>query len=66
LLQNRPVTADTLARAMIELLDDMDRYCSLRANAREFTIGRFSRAAFKKRLQEAVLSCIASVKEKRS
>jgi len=66
LLQNRPVTADTLARAMIELLDDMDRYRSLRAKARPFTIGRFSRAAFKKRLKEAVLSCIASVKEKRS
>jgi glycosyltransferase involved in cell wall biosynthesis len=66
LLQNRPVTADALARAMIDLLDDMDRYLSLRAKAREFTIGRFSRAAFKKRLQEAVLSCIASVKEKRS
>ena len=66
LLQNRPVTANTLAQAMIELLDDMDRYRSLRAKAREFTIGRFSRAAFKKRLQEAVLSSIASVKEKRS
>ena len=33
LLQNRPVTADTLARAMIELLDDMDRYCSLRSKS---------------------------------
>ena len=66
LLQNRPVTADTLARAMIELLGDTDRYRSLRAKAREFTIGRFSRAAFKKRLQEAVLSCITSIKEKRS
>jgi glycosyltransferase involved in cell wall biosynthesis len=65
LLQNRPVTADSLARAMIELLDDMDRYRSLRAKAREFTIGRFSRAAFKKRLQAAVLSCIASGKDKR-
>jgi glycosyltransferase involved in cell wall biosynthesis len=65
LLQNRPVTADTLARAMIELLEDMDRYRSLRAKAREFTIGRFSSAAFKKRLQEAVLSCIASGKDKR-
>jgi glycosyltransferase involved in cell wall biosynthesis len=66
LLQNRPVTADTLARAMIEMLGDMDRYRSLRAKARGFTIGRFSRAAFKKRLQEAVLSSIARVKEKRS
>ncbi|MGA7633858.1 MAG: glycosyltransferase family 4 protein [Terriglobales bacterium] len=64
LLQNRPLTADTLARAMIELLDDMDRYRSLRAKAREFTIGRFSRAAFKRRLQEWVLTCIANVKEK--
>jgi glycosyltransferase involved in cell wall biosynthesis len=66
LLQNRPVTADTLARAMIELLDDMDRYRSLRTKAREFTVGRFTRAAFKKRVQEGVLSCIASIKEKRS
>ena len=64
LLQNRPVTADTLAQAIIELLDDMDRYRSLRAKAREFTIGRFSRAAFKKRLQEAVLLCIDGVKER--
>jgi glycosyltransferase involved in cell wall biosynthesis len=66
LLQNRPVSADTLARAMIGLLDNVDHYRSLRARAREFTVGRFSRAAFKKRLQEAVLSCIASVKGKRS
>jgi glycosyltransferase involved in cell wall biosynthesis len=66
LLQNRPVTADTLARAMIELLYDTDRYRSLRTKAREFTVGRFTRAAFKKRVQEGVLSCIASIKEKRS
>jgi glycosyltransferase involved in cell wall biosynthesis len=56
LLLNRPVTADTLARAMIELLDDTDRYRSLRTKAREFTVGRFTRPAFKKRLQERVLS----------
>jgi glycosyltransferase involved in cell wall biosynthesis len=66
LLQDRPVTADSLARAMIELLDNMDRYRSLRAKAREYTIGRFSRAAFKKRLQESVLSSVAGVEENRS
>jgi glycosyltransferase involved in cell wall biosynthesis len=66
LLQNRPVTAETLARAMIELLDDMERYRSLRAKAREFTIGKFSLVTFKKRLQEAVLSSVAIDKGKRS
>jgi glycosyltransferase involved in cell wall biosynthesis len=66
LLQDRPVTAETLARAMIELLDNREHYHLLRVKAREVSIGTFTRAAFKKRLQKAVRSCIASVEEKRS
>ena len=66
LLQNHPVTADTLPRAMIELLADRERYRFLRAKAREFSIGRFSRASFKKRLQDALLSHIVSAETKRS
>jgi len=59
LLLNSPAREDSLARAMIELLEDPKHYISLRAKAREFSISRFSRPAFKKRVQNAVLSHIA-------
>jgi glycosyltransferase involved in cell wall biosynthesis len=59
LLLNSPPTVDSVAKAMIELLEDPKRYASLRAKARDFCISKFSRPAFKKRLQNAVLSSIA-------
>lgn len=55
LLSSSP-QAESLARAMIGLLKDEGRYLSLRAKARAFSISRFSRASFKRRLQDAVLS----------
>lgn len=60
LLLNGPPVVDSVARAMIELLEDPKRYASLRAKARDFCISRFSRPAFKKRVQNAVLSSIAN------
>jgi glycosyltransferase involved in cell wall biosynthesis len=62
LLQHRPVRADALARAMIELLDNVERYRSLRAKAREVTLASFTRQSFKRRLQDAVLESLAAAK----
>lgn len=47
------------SHALIELLAGMEHYGFLRAKGCEFTIGRFSRAAFEERLQEALLFRIA-------
>lgn len=59
-LLSNPPDAERLARAMIVLLQNQEYYSSLRVKAREFSISRFSRASFKKRVQHAVLSRIFS------
>jgi glycosyltransferase involved in cell wall biosynthesis len=57
-LLRRPVSANSLALVMIDLLDDVVRYRRMRTKARQVTIERFSRRAFKKRLQSAVLTSL--------
>jgi glycosyltransferase involved in cell wall biosynthesis len=59
-LLKRPITPESLAHAMKGLLADEKHYRALRTRARELTIERFSRAAFKKRLQDAVLCAVAA------
>jgi glycosyltransferase involved in cell wall biosynthesis len=59
LLQKSPPTVHSLATAMVALLEDPERYRLLRVRAREFAIARFSRTAFKKRMQDALLLSVA-------
>ena len=65
ILLRRAISADALADAMIALLADEERYRALRARARQPTIARFSRAAFKKRLQDAMLGAAAGAAGRR-
>jgi glycosyltransferase involved in cell wall biosynthesis len=65
ILLTRPISAASLADAMIALLADEEQYRALRARARQSTIPQFSRAAFKKRLQDAVLCAAARAAESR-
>jgi len=65
-LLDRPVTADTLAQAMISLIFNQRYYHDLRARARDFSIRRFSRGAFKKRLQDRVRHIISEAETKRA
>jgi len=59
-LLSNPPEAESLARAMVSFLQHQERYLLLRAKVREFSISRFSRASFKKRLQHAVLSRVST------
>ena len=61
-LLDPPFSAATVANAMLTLLTDRNRYLKMRAKAREFTRERFSRRAFKTRLQTAVFSRIEEVR----
>jgi glycosyltransferase involved in cell wall biosynthesis len=56
ILLPRPITRSALARAMTTLLEGGAAYRRMRRSAREHSLGNFSRAAFKKRFQQAILN----------
>jgi glycosyltransferase involved in cell wall biosynthesis len=61
-LLSSPPGVHRLAKAMIEFLQDQERYMLLRTKARAFSISKFSRASFKRRLQAAILSRFSAAK----